>query len=59
MPGKWNAALNTYKKLIILRALTPDKFTSAVQRLIIETMSEYYILPPSFSLLIPYRDSNP
>ena len=29
-PGKWNTALNSFQKLLLIRLLRPDRFISAV-----------------------------
>ncbi len=49
--------LNYFEKLIIIRILFTDKFSKAVQKLIIDEMSEAFINPPSFNLDATFVDS--
>jgi hypothetical protein len=30
LPGEWNKKLNTFQKMIVLKAIRPDKMTLAV-----------------------------
>lgn len=30
LPGEWNHKLNTFQKMIVLKAIRPDKITNAV-----------------------------
>ena len=57
-PGRWFDAINDYQRLIIIRALTPNKFTKGVQSLIIKHMDKLYITPPPFDLELTYKDSD-
>ncbi|KAL4494234.1 hypothetical protein ABPG73_018753, partial [Tetrahymena malaccensis] len=56
-PGAIAQNLHYFSKLILIRALFPDKFSKAVQKLIISEMSEQYIQPPPFNLDQTYLDS--
>jgi dynein heavy chain len=58
LPGKWNDALNTFQKLMILRCLRPDKVVLGVQNFVSEKMGEKFVIPPAFNLKSCYDDSN-
>ena len=38
MPGEWDKKLTSFQKMIVLKAIRPDKVTNAVQRFIIENL---------------------
>lgn len=57
LPGKWNDKLNSFQKMILLKAVRPDKVTMAVQEYIIEQIGEEYIKPPTFRLDQCFGDS--
>ena len=56
-PGeKWNA-LESFKKLLILRCIRPDKVTEAMQLFITEKLSKKFIEPPPFDLPLSFKPS--
>jgi len=57
MPGEWNNKLNSFQKMILLKAIRPDKVTMAVQNYIIEKIGEKYVKPPTFRLDNCFKDS--
>lgn len=59
LPGKWNDNLNTFQKLLVLRAIRPDKCVDGVQVVVTESMGQKFIEPPPFDLPSTYRDSTP
>jgi dynein heavy chain len=58
MPG-WDEKLNSLQKMIILRAIRPDKVMNAVQMYIIEHLNQRFIEPPPFDLEPCFNDSVP
>jgi dynein heavy chain len=40
LPGDWNARLNSFQKLLILKAIRPDKIPLALQNFIIEKVGK-------------------
>jgi dynein heavy chain len=60
-PEKWDfpddAPLKAVHKLIVFRAIRPDKFVPMVSRFISEEIGQYYISPPAFDLGLVYGDS--
>lgn len=48
-----------FVKLILLKAIRPDKIVHAVKKFIIKHMGKEFVEPPSFDLQASYDDSNP
>jgi dynein heavy chain len=59
LPGDWNDRLSTFKKMLVLRCIRPDKLELAVQNYIIESMGEKYVTPPPFNLPACFEESAP
>ena len=57
LPGKWNIALNSFQKLIVLRALRPDRVSEALMNFVVEKMQQRYVEPPPFNLEACFADS--
>jgi len=38
MPGEWEEKLNSFQKMIVLKAVRSDKITMAIQNFIIEKL---------------------
>jgi len=58
LPGEWNTKLNSMQKMLLLKAIRPDKITMAIQNYITEQIGKQYIEPPTFRLANCYRDSS-
>ncbi|KAJ3254160.1 Dynein heavy chain 7, axonemal [Boothiomyces macroporosus] len=58
LPGKWDEKLNPFQKLMVLRAIRPDKMTLAIANFIVLKMSKKFVEPPPFNLANSYADSN-
>lgn len=58
LPGEWNTKLNSMQKMILLKAIRPDKITQAIQNYITEQIGGQYIEPPVFRLMECYKDSS-
>ena len=58
-PGRWQTGLSHFQRLIVLRIIRPDKFTTAVQNLIINEMGRQFMEPPPFNLEQTFVDSDP
>ena len=50
LPGEWDTRLNTFQKLIVLKALRSDKITLAVQNFVVEHLGQPFVEPPVFNL---------
>ena len=46
LPGKWNITLNSFQKLIVLRAIRPDRISEALMNYVVEKMEQRYVEPP-------------
>lgn len=57
LPGEWNDKLNSFQKMIVLKAIRPDKISLAVQNYIIEKIGKDFIDPPTFNIGACYKDS--
>ena len=57
LPGKWEQALNSFQKLLILRTIRPDKIIPAIQNFVIEKLADKYIKPPPPELRLTFEDS--
>lgn len=58
MPGDWDRKLTTFQKMIVLKAIRPDKMTMAIQNFICEKLSKEFIEPPIFNLAKSFKDSS-
>jgi len=58
IPGEWDEKCNSFQKMIILKALRPDKMTLAVQEFITEKIGKQFIVPPTFNLPKSFKDSS-
>jgi len=58
LPGVWDKKLNTFQKMIVLKALRADKITLAVQNFVVENLGQPFVEPPTFNLAKSYKDSN-
>jgi len=56
LPDQWND-LESFKKLLILRCIRPDKVTEAMQLFITEKLSKKFIEPPPFDLPLSFKPS--
>lgn len=58
MPGEWNDKLNSFQKMIMLKAIRADKMSQAIQNYIIEKIGKEFIDPPTFKIEPCYKDSS-
>jgi hypothetical protein len=49
---------NPFKRVLIVRIIRPDKFTTSLQDMISQEIGRQYIEPPPFNLDQAYRDSD-
>ena len=57
MPGFWQKKLDEFQKLVVLKAIRPDKLIPAVQNWISNKIGKQFIIPPTFDLSKCYKDS--
>ncbi|GFH22159.1 uncharacterized protein HaLaN_19578 [Haematococcus lacustris] len=58
LPGLWNS-LDSFRKLLIVRCIRPDKVVPAVQDFVETQLGKKYVEPPAFNLSACYGDSSP
>ena len=58
LPGDWNDKLNSFQKMVVLKAIRADKITLAIQNFISEQIGKQFIDPPTFNLGSCYNDSS-
>jgi dynein heavy chain len=58
MPGDWETKLNTFQKLIIIKALRPDKITLGAANFVVEHLGQPFVEPPVFNLAKSFKDSS-
>jgi dynein heavy chain len=61
-PDQWEfpadaTMLNGFRRLLVMRAIRPDKLVPAVSRFIVEFIGEKYVKPPSFDLASIFLES--
>jgi len=58
IPGDWDAKLDYFQKMIILKSIRPDKVPFAVQNYVAEKIGKQFIVPPTFSIAKSFKDSS-
>lgn len=61
-PDQWEfpsdaVMLNGFRKLLVMRAIRPDKLVPAVSKFIVDYIGEKYVKPPTFELANIYLES--
>ncbi|NXL44771.1 DYH1 protein, partial [Podilymbus podiceps] len=57
LPGKWEAELDAFQKLLVLRCLRADKITNAMQDFVALNLDRHFIEPQSTDLSVVFRES--
>ncbi|TPX60170.1 hypothetical protein SpCBS45565_g07578 [Spizellomyces sp. 'palustris'] len=57
LPGKW-ANLNEFQKMLVVRALRPERIVPAIQEFVRVKLGHKFIEPPTFDLAASFEDSN-
>ncbi|XP_067448608.1 dynein axonemal heavy chain 12 [Thunnus thynnus] len=58
LPAPWCEQLNELQKMIVVRALRPDKMVPAVTKYVTGKLGKKFVQPPPFDLSKSYLDSN-
>ena len=58
-PAPWADRLDTFRRLVMIRCLRPDKLTPAVRDFVRVSLGERFTEPPPFDLAGAYDDSTP
>ena len=51
--------MNNFRKLLVIRAIRPDKVVPTVAKFIVELIGENFVKPPTFELAKIYLESRP
>jgi len=58
LPRKFEARLGQFQRLLLLRAIRPDKVIPAVVEFVMEKLGKQYVEPPPFDLNGSFGDSS-
>lgn len=58
MPMVWENKLTMFQKLLIIRAVRPDKLAAAIKKFIELEMGDQFVTPPQFDISKSFEDSN-
>ncbi|XP_071611851.1 dynein axonemal heavy chain 1 [Heliangelus exortis] len=57
LPGKWEAELDAFQKLLVLRCLRGDKITNAMQDFVALKLDRRFVEPQTSDLSVVFKDS--
>jgi dynein heavy chain len=57
LPAPWDECLTDFQKLMVLKAIRPDKVIPGVMNWISSKIGREFIIPPTFDLAKCYKDS--
>jgi len=57
LPSPWNDKLDTFQKLLVVRAMRPDKVVPAITGFVEKMMGKRYVDPIPFNLEVCYKES--
>jgi len=58
LPGEFEKRLSQFQRLLVVRALRPDKVIPAVVEFVTKKIGQQFVEPPPFDLLGSFNDSN-
>lgn len=58
LPGEWDAKLDDFQKLIIIKAFRSEKLSAAFQTFVLRNMGKFYTEPPPVTMEIVYADTD-
>jgi dynein heavy chain len=56
-PEPWQSKLDTFERIILIKAIRSDKVIPSIQKWIVEKTNEKFIIAPTFDLGKCYKDS--
>ncbi|XP_073386521.1 uncharacterized protein [Physcomitrium patens] len=59
MPENWPTKLSSFRRLLVIRVIRPDKLIGAISSFLLEAMGQRYIEPPGFNIAGAFGDSGP
>ncbi|OMJ85153.1 hypothetical protein SteCoe_13621 [Stentor coeruleus] len=57
LPTEWESKLNEFERLLVIKAIRPDKVIPGIQTWVSAKLGRKFIIPPTFDLSIIYQDS--
>jgi len=57
-PGEFQERLGQFQRMLVLRAIRPDKIVPAIVSFVIAKIGKQYVEPPPFDLSGAFNDSN-
>jgi len=57
LPEPWNSQLDEFEKMIVLKAIRPDKLVPAVQSWVTLKIGKQFVEPPTFNLAECFKDA--
>ena len=58
LPSPWDTSLDEFEKMIVLKAIRPDKLVPAIQDWVTLKMGKQFVEPPTFDLSTCFRDAS-
>ena len=58
LPKQWQSRVTPFRRLLLVRALRPDKLTAAITRYVNERLGARFVEPPPLDLEGTFRDSH-
>jgi dynein heavy chain len=58
LPGEWEQKCNLLRKMILLKAIRPDRVLFSASAFIIDKIGDYFVNPPPVAYDKIYEDSN-
>lgn len=59
LPGQIDSQLDAFQRLLVLKALRPDKVTNAMQDFLADNLGQRFIEPQTTGLEAIYKESSP
>jgi dynein heavy chain len=59
LPGAWESQLDDLQRMLVVRALRPDRVTQAVSNFVASELGPRFVDPPPFDLAAAHADSSP
>lgn len=58
LPTPWQAQVNSFYRLFVLKAIRPDKISNAIFQYVLNVMGSTFVTPPQFNIAESFDDSN-